>query len=115
MAKSPGQAAFELHCRAHRLAPVAEYRFHPTRRWRFDYAFPGQMLAIEIEGGHHAGGRHTRGTGFENDIMKYEAAMLLGWDVYRCTTQMATSGHAIDTVLKLLEIKAAKSQEARPC
>src|SRR6187551_2874790 len=39
-------------CRQARIAePVPEHRFHPTRKWRFDYAFPIAMLAVEIEGG----------------------------------------------------------------
>jgi hypothetical protein len=32
-------------------APVEEYGFHPTRKWRFDYAFVGEKLAVEVEGG----------------------------------------------------------------
>lgn len=27
---------------------VCEYRFHPVRKWRFDFAFPSLRLAIEI-------------------------------------------------------------------
>ena len=32
---------------------VAEYRFHPTRRWWFDVAFPApeHRLAVEVDGG----------------------------------------------------------------
>ncbi len=26
--------------------PVTEYVFHPTRKWRFDYAFPEQKIAL---------------------------------------------------------------------
>jgi very-short-patch-repair endonuclease len=29
---------------------VSNYRFHSTRRWRIDFAWPNQMLAVEIEG-----------------------------------------------------------------
>tara|TARA_R110002126_G_scaffold288065_2_gene441348 strand:+ start:900 stop:1049 length:150 start_codon:yes stop_codon:yes gene_type:complete len=28
--------------------PEAEYRFHPTRRWRFDFARPDKKLAVEV-------------------------------------------------------------------
>jgi hypothetical protein len=31
--------------------PIREYRFAPSRRWRFDFAWPAAMLAVEVEGG----------------------------------------------------------------
>jgi very-short-patch-repair endonuclease len=73
-------------CRAAGLpAPVAEYRFHPARKWRFDYAWPDHKLAVEIDGGVWAQGRHTRGAGFIADQQKTNAAALLGFFVLRYT------------------------------
>jgi len=83
--------------------PVREYRFHPTRRWRFDFAWPDLMLAVETEGGTWTNGRHNRGKGFEADCEKYGEAMLLGWSVYRCTSGMVKSGVAVETIGKLME------------
>jgi very-short-patch-repair endonuclease len=60
-----------------------EYRFHPTRKWRFDAAFPERMIAVEIDGGAFIGGRHTRGAGFKRDCEKLNAAALMGWRVFR--------------------------------
>ena len=65
--------------------PVAEYRFHPERKWRFDYAWPDAKVALEVEGGVWTGGRHTSPAGFLKDIEKYNAAARLGWRVLRCT------------------------------
>lgn len=73
---------------------VAEYRFHPTRKWRFDWAWPSQMVALEIEGGAWSRGRHTRGKGFIADCEKYNQAVLLGWRVLRVTPQQVKSGEA---------------------
>lgn len=56
-----------------------EYRFHPTRKWRFDFAIPELKLAVEIEGR----GRHQTVDGFRKDCEKYNAALLLGWRVLR--------------------------------
>lgn len=64
---------------------VREYRFHPTRRFRFDYALPEYKIAIEIEGGVWIKGRHTRGAGYQRDLIKYNLATTLGWRVLRYT------------------------------
>ncbi|MDR3100765.1 MAG: endonuclease domain-containing protein [Paraburkholderia sp.] len=98
------EETFALHVRAEKLpAPEREVQFDPTRRWRFDFAWSEQRLAVEVEGGIHAGGRHTRGTGFEADARKYLAAMLAGWRVVRVTAAMVNDGSAVDAVRQLLQ------------
>jgi very-short-patch-repair endonuclease len=72
-----------------------EYRFAPPRRWRFDFAFPAWKLAVEIEGGAFASGRHTRGVGFTNDLVKYNEALSRGWRVLRVSPQMVEDGRAM--------------------
>ncbi len=64
---------------------IKEYRFHPTRRWRFDYAIPSHKIALEVEGGVWTNGRHTRPQGFLKDMEKYNTASALGWRVLRTT------------------------------
>lgn len=64
---------------------VPEYKFHPKRKWRFDYALPDQKLAIECEGGIWTNGRHTRGKGYKGDMEKYNAAIENGWKLLRFT------------------------------
>ena len=58
-----------------------EYRFHPKRKWRFDYACPTSKLAIEIQGGVFVHGRHSGGVGQVKDMEKFNAAAALGWRV----------------------------------
>lgn len=72
--------------------PVEEYRFHPTRRWKFDYCWPHQKIAVEIDGGIWIQGRHTRGAGFLKDHEKMNAAGLLGYRVFRFTPQELKKG-----------------------
>ena len=67
----------------------AEFRFHPTRRWRADFYHAPSRTLIEIEGGVW-GGRHTRGGGFLADSEKYLAAFLLGFSVVRLTAPQLT-------------------------
>jgi very-short-patch-repair endonuclease len=64
-------------------APVAEHKFEPMRRWRFDYAWPEVKIALEVEGGIYTGGRHTSSSGFVKDMAKYNRAAVLGWRVLR--------------------------------
>ena len=80
---------FELRWRALGNAPplCREHRFAPPRRWRFDFAHPAALVAIELEGGIWSGGRHTRGSGFKADCLKYNAAALSGWTVFRLTAE----------------------------
>ena len=94
----------EILATSHLLVPVREYRFSPDRRWRFDFAWPCSMVAVEVEGGtyHRSHSRHTSGTGFHDDCIKYNAAVLLGWKVLRFDSHHIRSGMAIELIRKVL-------------
>lgn len=94
---------FSLHCKAHGLVPVTEYQFQPTRKWRFDFAFPDRKVAVECEGGTWNGGRHTRGSGFAADCEKYNAAAAAGWFVFRFDGNAVKSGEAVRFMLAVLQ------------
>jgi hypothetical protein len=92
-----------------------EFKFHPARKWKFDFAFgvvgarseelgdrmPGfdsdantkllaarfSPLAIEVQGAIWTGGRHSRGSGLVKEYEKMNAAAVLGWRVMYCTPQ----------------------------
>ncbi len=80
-----------------------ELRFAPPRRWRFDFAWPQQRIALEIEGGTWVGGRHNRGAGYVNDLEKYNTATLLGWRLLRVTPEMVSDGTALSLIEALLD------------
>ena len=82
--------------------PDREYRF-TDRRWRFDFAWPDRLLAVEIEGGVWTNGRHSRGAGFISDCEKYNAAALQGWMVLRFTGEHLHNGYAMETLAKAWE------------
>ena len=86
--KSGLEATASILFKSMGLDPVQEYRFHPVRRWRFDFAFPEEKIAVEIEGGTFSKSRHTTGIGYEKDCEKYNAATLNGWKVFRFTGRM---------------------------
>lgn len=81
---------------------VKEFKFHPTRRWRFDYAIPTHKIALEVEGGVWTGGRHIRASGFLGDMEKYNNAALLGWRVFRTTPDNLYSNKTFDMVKNAL-------------
>ena len=60
----------------------AEWPFHPTRKWRFDYACPELKIAIEVDGGIFIGGRHSGGVGQLKDFEKLNSACAMGWLVF---------------------------------
>jgi very-short-patch-repair endonuclease len=78
-----------------------EYRFHPTRKWRFDYALPDLMIAIEIDGGTRQQGRHNRADGYAKDAEKINTAQGMGWIVFRFSDVMLKEGRdAMDVYLQ---------------
>jgi len=95
---SKGEQLFMDQLMEHQLdIPKTEYRFLKKRRFRFDFAWPDRMIAMEVEGGvwMKGGGGHTTGKGYTRDLEKYNLATLHGWEVYRFTTQDVTKEIAI--------------------
>ena len=82
---------------------IREYRFHPVRKWRFDFAHLETMVAIEVEGGTRQGGRHNRHEGFKNDCTKYNAAELIGWRIFRLTGDMIDADNLQPIINFILE------------
>ena len=91
----------------------AEYPFHPTRKWRFDFANPDVKVAIEIDGGLwniykglHAG-RHSGGVGQKEDYEKLNAAAELGWTVLHYTP---SEKYKVKTLMQILNTVKNKKQ-----
>jgi len=85
---------------------VREHRFTFGRLWRFDYAWVGPKIAIEVEGGAFTQGRHTRGKGFIADMEKYNAAALDGWRVFRFTPQQIQRAECVPILQRVFGAKA---------
>lgn len=65
-------------------AAVPEYRFHPDRKWRFDFAFVKKRVAVEVQGGIWIHGRHTRGAALKKEWEKLNTAAGMGWRILYC-------------------------------
>lgn len=85
--------------------PEEEYRFHPTRKWRFDFAWTVPRVAVEIEGGIWTHGRHVRGTGYVSDMEKYNHATASGWRIFRFTRDQLRKGEAQEFMKTVLTQK----------
>jgi len=107
MSKSQLEEQFALQIKAVGLPePVREFKFHPERRWKLDFAFVDLKLAVEIEGGIWNGGRHTTGAGFIKDCEKYNELALMGWRLLRYHGGAVRDGSAIrqvEVAIRLLE------------
>jgi very-short-patch-repair endonuclease len=102
--ESPLERELAMQIRAFNLPePICEYAFAPGRRFRFDFYWPSQLVAVECEGGHWAGGRHVRGAGFEKDCEKYNLAAELGIKVLRYTRKMIEDGSAVVQLERVLK------------
>ena len=62
-----------------------EFRFSKQRSFKFDYAIPLIMVAIEYEGVVSVKSRHTTIKGYSMDCEKYNLAQIEGWKVLRYT------------------------------
>lgn len=82
--------------------PVREFRFHETRRWRADFAWPKYGLAVEIDGGLFTHGRHSRGAGMLADMEKYNELTHAGWAVLRYAPAQVRSAFAAQDIKRFL-------------
>lgn len=66
---------------------VEELQFHPERKFRFDWAIPDLMIAIEYEGIISKKSGHTTISGYTKDCEKYNIAIMRGWKTLRYTAK----------------------------
>lgn len=95
---------------------VPEFRFHPSRRWRFDFASPSLKLALEYQGHSttgkkkKAGGHETIG-GMTRDCEKSNTAQAMGWTVLKFTalhfSEDSRKEHKLSTPLETIRRAAA--------
>lgn len=121
----------EAFWKAHGIpAPLTEHKFaehirykdkagaNRTRGWRFDYAWslerkwvfgipPGSIpkVALEVQGGCFAGGRHSRGGALRQEHHKLNTAAELGWRVIYCFPETLLTTATANTIKKCLGLE----------
>ena len=91
-----------------------QYRFHPERQWRWDFAWPELNVAIEYDGfvmvkqadgKVHLRGGHATISGIRKSHAKGNAAAVLGWVVLRCDADAMRKGTIYDDVEACLKAR----------
>lgn len=104
MSKLSSEIFLKLIKKATGLTPLREFKFHPTRRWRADFAFTDHKLLVEVEGGIWGYGRHNRASGFLKDMEKYNNAALLGYRILRFTPSNLCDKESINLIKTTLNV-----------
>ena len=78
--------------------PEREYRWHPTRKFRADLAWPDRMFLAEIDGA-----VHRIKSKFARDIERHNLLVREGWVYIRVTPDMVRSGEALQWVKEFVE------------
>jgi very-short-patch-repair endonuclease len=76
-----------------------EFQFDRARKWKFDFAFPSQRLAIEVDGQ-----RHRTFKGQRTDSEKMNEALRRGWRVLRLPADRVSKPKAAEFVLLVWEV-----------
>ena len=112
--RQPLNDAFTLLCRKELGERCEkEWKFHPVRKWRFDYSIPKYKIAIEIDGGVWTYGRHNRSAGYLADMEKFNAAAALGWVVLKFTPQQQYTRKTLEIIRQTIKtIRDERNLEA---
>lgn len=98
-----GEVLFAFQAGICHLPPhKRNYRFHPTRKWEIDFAWPQFRIGLEIQGGiwgkskdDMTGGAHGHAIGITRDMEKHNAYLDCGWRVWCFTPQQVKNGSAV--------------------
>ena len=103
---------FRKHLSELGLAYCTETKFHPLRKWRWDFSLVDSNIAIEICGQIWRKGGHSSGTGIQRDYDKANAGTMLGWRVLHFSSTDILRGRAkMFLALHLAEKLGQKGRE----
>lgn len=76
-----------------------QYPFDSSRRWTFDFAFPSQKLALEVDGRYHRTFKGQR-----SDSEKFNEATRQGWRTLRLPADRVSPKRAAEFVRLVHEV-----------
>lgn len=86
----------------HGIIATSEFKFHPERKWRFDFVFFAGKVALEVQGGLFVAGRHSRGPALLKEHEKLNEAAVLGWRVLFTTPDQLCMEETVDLIKRAL-------------
>ena len=103
--KSDVEDEFVFQIRALGLpTPRREAKIIEGRKFRFDFVWDAQKLAVEIQGSTwRPNTGHTSGSGIARDYEKHNLAVLAGWRTLFFTTDAVRSGAALTVLEKAMK------------
>lgn len=79
--------------------PTREYAAVPDRKYRVDFCWEREMLAVELQGG-----CHTVRARWMQDIEKSQELLLCGWKVLYLSPMDVQAGRAVDLIRRSLKV-----------
>lgn len=86
-----------------------EFKFHPERKWRFDFVHHQSRVAVEVDGGVFMNGGHCRGAQITKDYEKRNAATAAGWHVFQLTSVNIREGEDVRLIVLFVMSKIAEA------
>ena len=90
-------------------AYVTELQVVEDRKFRFDYAWPEEWVALELQGGIYLAGKggHVAPKRFQNDCDKFNRAVCAGWRPCKLATGQVTPENLLLIKNLILAMRAA--------
>lgn len=79
-----------------------EFKAIEDRRFRWDRAWPGNRVLVEVQGAVWVKGGHSTGAGITRDAEKNNLAILAGWKPLIVTADHIKSGKALEWIKQAL-------------
>jgi very-short-patch-repair endonuclease len=101
--KLEAKVAADLAARGLMEGCERQYKFHPTRKWAADFAWPDTKVILEVNGGTYLQGAHSRGSRQRKDYEKWTSISLMGWRLILVDTVDVRKGIHVIRVLEAQE------------
>jgi very-short-patch-repair endonuclease len=74
------------------------------RKWRFDFAWPAQKVALEVDGGIWIKGRHNQGAAMKGQWEKENEANCAGWHILKCEPKETITMQTVNLLKRALKV-----------